>query len=207
MEQQEIWRCLDEERADLADFLDTLTPQQWAAQSLCEGWTVRDVAAHITQSTGSWARYPMAALRSGFRFNAMMTRLVREDIRTPEEIVAAMRGMVGSRRTPPGRPPVDPLMDALVHGQDIAIPLGLTRTMPIPAAVVAAERLWQLGFPFNARKRFANVAFSATDAPFRVGQGAPVNGRIQDIVLVLAGRPAGLRGLSGASSVAGFGPE
>ena len=35
-----------EERLDLADFLAGLTPEQWASPTLCEGWCVRDVAAH-----------------------------------------------------------------------------------------------------------------------------------------------------------------
>ena len=127
----------------------------------------------------------------------MMSRLARDDQRTPEEITAAMRAMVGVRRRPPGTAVADPLMDAMVHGQDIAIPLGLARTMPIPAAVIVAERVWKMGFPFNARKRFANVAFHATDASFTVGRGQAVHGPIQDIVMVLGGRSAGLAGLSG----------
>ena len=49
-----------------------------------------------------------------------------------------------------------------------------------------------MGFPFNARKRFPNVTFSATDADFSVGHGEVVRGPIQDIVMVLSGRPAGL---------------
>jgi hypothetical protein len=35
------------ERSDLADFLTTLQPEQWQAASLCEGWRVRDVVAHV----------------------------------------------------------------------------------------------------------------------------------------------------------------
>ena len=197
MDDKRIWGYIDEQRADLADFLDTLTREQWATPSLCRGWTVRDVAAHVTQSTTSWERLGVAALRSGFRFNVMMSRLAREDQRTPEEITAAMRRMVGVRRRPPGTAVADPLMDAMVHGQDIAIPLGLARTMPIPAAVIVAARVWKMGFPFNARKRFANVAFHATDASFTVGRGQAVHGPIQDIVMVLGRRSAGLAGLSG----------
>jgi uncharacterized protein (TIGR03083 family) len=36
-----------DERRDLADLLDTLDPEQWAHPSLCEGWAVRDVVAHL----------------------------------------------------------------------------------------------------------------------------------------------------------------
>ena len=118
--------------------------------------------------------------------------MAREDQRTPEEITAAMRAMVGGRRRPPGTAVADPLMDVMVHGQDIAIPLGIERTMPIPAAVIVAERLWKMGFPFNARKRFPNVTFTATDADFSVGDGEVVRGPIQDIVMALSGRRAGL---------------
>lgn len=42
-----------EERRDLADLLDSLTPEQWATPSLCAGWSVRDVVAHILSYEGS----------------------------------------------------------------------------------------------------------------------------------------------------------
>ncbi len=36
-----------DERADLAAFLQTLTPAEWNADSLCDQWTVKDVVAHV----------------------------------------------------------------------------------------------------------------------------------------------------------------
>jgi uncharacterized protein (TIGR03083 family) len=192
MDDSQIWAHIDQQRADLADFLNALTPEQWETPSLCPGWTVRQAAAHITQSSTNWGRLSFELLRSGFRFNALTLRLGRDDQRKPEEITAALRAMVGGRRRPPGTAVADPLADVLVHGQDIAVPLGLPRTMPVPAAVIAAERLWKMGFPFNARKRFPNVTFTATDADFSVGDGNVVRGPIQDIVMTLSGRRAGL---------------
>ncbi len=35
------------EREDLLDLLGGLTPAQWRAPSLCAGWSVRDVVAHV----------------------------------------------------------------------------------------------------------------------------------------------------------------
>jgi uncharacterized protein (TIGR03083 family) len=192
MDDSQIWAYIDEQRANLADFLDSLTPEPWETPSLCPGWTVRQAAAHITQSSTNWGRLSFELLRSGFRFNALTLRMARDDQRKPEEITAALRAMVGGRRRPPGTAVADPLADVLVHGQDIAVPLGLPRTMPVPAAVIAAERLWKMGFPFNARKRFPNVTFTATDADFSVGDGDVVRGPIQDIVMTLSGRRAGL---------------
>ena len=40
-------RLARDERADLADFLATLAPEQWDAPTLCTLWRVRDVVAHI----------------------------------------------------------------------------------------------------------------------------------------------------------------
>ena len=77
--------------------------------------TVRQVAAHVTHSTTNWGRLTLELLRAGFRFNALTLRLGREDRRTPEEITAAMRAMVGGRRRPPGTAVADPLMDVMVH--------------------------------------------------------------------------------------------
>jgi len=184
----ETWAHIDAQRVRLADLLETLTPDQWTTRSLCPEWTVREVAAHLTQSTMDWRRMGWEAVRSGFRFNAMMSRVAREDARTPDEIVTALRAMAGVRRRPPGTAVADPLTDVLVHGQDIALPLGIEFPMPAGPAVVAAERLWGMGFPFRARKRFAGIELRATDADFRVGRGRPVAGPIGDIVLALSGR-------------------
>ncbi|KUI33298.1 maleylpyruvate isomerase family mycothiol-dependent enzyme [Mycobacterium sp. GA-2829] len=188
MDDAEIWTHIDAQRAALADFLDTLTADQWATPSLCEGWSVREVAAHLTHSTESRPRMALETVKSGFRFNAMVSRLAREDPRGPDELVAALRAMVGNRRRPPGTAVADPLTDVLVHTQDIAIPLGVDRQMPTPLAVVAARRLWSMGFPYHARKRFAGTRLQATDADVAVGEGRVIEAPIRDIVLALSGR-------------------
>ena len=44
--------AVDALRADheaLVDLVDTFTEEEWAAPSACEGWSVRDVLAHMTQ--------------------------------------------------------------------------------------------------------------------------------------------------------------
>lgn len=84
-----------------------------------------------------------------------------------------------------------------MHGQDIAIPLGRRRDMPLEAAAVAATRDWTMGFPFYARRRLAGLRLDATDVDWSVGQGAVVEGPIAALLLVLTGRPAGLAALSG----------
>ncbi|MCD9145965.1 hypothetical protein LUZ16_28600, partial [Streptomyces albireticuli] len=115
-------------------------------------------------------------------------------------LAAELRGMAGSRRHAVGTTPVEPLLDVLVHGQDIALPLGRPREMPPPAAATAATRVWTMGFPFHARKRLHGLRFAATDAVWAAGEGRDVEGPIAAILLALTGRPAGLDRLTGAGT-------
>jgi uncharacterized protein (TIGR03083 family) len=111
--------------------------------------------------------------------------------------------MAGSRRTAPGVTPLEPLLDVLVHGQDITAPLGRPRTMPVEAATTAATRVWDMPWPmsstFSPRRRLAGLRLVADDADWAVGEGDPVEGPIQALLLVLTGRTAAVRDrLSGA---------
>ncbi len=190
MDNAEIWSVIDAERAGLADVLEGLTDEQWNTPSLCDGWRVRDVAAHLTHSHMNVARVVVEAARSGFRFDPMIRRLAVEDTRPQDEIVAALRAMVGSRKKIPGTSARDPLTDMLVHGQDICVPLGIDRPMPGQAAVEVAHHLWQMRFPMNPARRLRGTRLVATDADFAVGQGREVRAQIRDLVMLLAGRPA-----------------
>jgi len=188
MNADEIWAAVDAQRRSLADLLEGLTAEQWTAPSLCDGWRVRDVAAHLTHSHMPPGRMLVEALKSGFRFDPMIRRLAVEDTRSQPEIVAALRGMVGSRRKVPGTSVQQPLIEVLVHGQDIAVPLGIDLPMPPDAAVEAAKRLAGMNFPLKARQRLEGTRLVAADADFAAGEGSEVTAPIRDIVMVLAGR-------------------
>jgi uncharacterized protein (TIGR03083 family) len=128
------------------------------------------------------------AVKSGFRFDPMIRRLACEDRRSQAQIVAALRGMVGSRRKVPMTTDRDPLMDVLIHGQDIVVPLGIDRPMPADAAVEVANHLWRMTFPMKPAARLAGYRLVADDADFAVGEGREVRAPIRDIVMILAGR-------------------
>ncbi|KWX57088.1 maleylpyruvate isomerase family mycothiol-dependent enzyme [Mycobacterium sp. NAZ190054] len=191
MDRNTVWRHIDTQRqevADLIDAIDARDPALWDTPSLCAGWTVRDVAAHLTHSTLGKPRMLLEAARSGFRLNAVVNRMAVTDTRSPAQIAADLRAVVGSRRHPPGTTELEPLTDVLVHAQDICIPLGIERPMPADAAVAAAERVWTAGFPFHARKRLAGVRLVATDADFAVGDGREVSAPISALLLLMTGR-------------------
>lgn len=188
MDSIHVWAATDTQRSDLADLLEGLTPEQWMAPSLCDGWRVRDVAAHLTHSHMAPLKALVEAAKSGFRFDPMILRLGIEDSRSQPQIVAAMRAMVGSRRKVPLTNDRDPLMDVLVHGQDIAVPLGIDRPMPTDAAVEVANHMWRMRFPMHPAARLSGYRLVATDADFAVGEGREVRAPIRDLVMVIAGR-------------------
>ena len=196
MNTDEIWRCVDDQRIELAGLLEGLNAEQWTAPSLCDGWRVRDVAAHLTHSHMHPVRAVAEAVKSGFRFDAMISRLGRDDRRSQSEIAAALRAMAGARKKVPGTSVQQPLIELLVHGQDITVPLGIDRPMPVDAALEAAKKLSGMTFPLNGQRRLAGVRLVATDADFAAGDGAgdgtedgtEVRVPIREIVMILAGR-------------------
>ena len=79
MEKSEIWRHVHAERAALAATLAELPAADWERESLCTGWTVHDVAAHVisTPQTGWSAVAAMSARNLGRGYNTMIYREVK----------------------------------------------------------------------------------------------------------------------------------
>ncbi|GEL19250.1 maleylpyruvate isomerase family mycothiol-dependent enzyme [Pseudonocardia asaccharolytica] len=203
MERARRWQALDAERAGIADLLASLTPVEWAHPSLCVGWTVREVAAHLTLAPRtSVAAAAVEFVRARGSFDRMIDASARwHATRGTDQLVADLRGIVGSRRLAPGQRLADALMDVLVHGQDIALPLGRRREMPAEAARASADHLWRIGFPFHARRRLRGFRLHAPDVDWTAGEGAEVSGPITAILPLLAGRSATVPLLAGDGAV------
>ncbi|MYS85526.1 maleylpyruvate isomerase family mycothiol-dependent enzyme [Embleya scabrispora] len=189
------------ERLSLADLFDDLDEKEWAAASLCGEWTVREVAAHLTTSTRTtlWGMIK-GAIRARGDFDRMVADEARElAVRfTPAELVAQLRETAGSARRAPMAARLDPLADALVHGQDVARPLGRVRRMPVEPALAALGHVLNSPF-YGARKRFRGTRLVADDAQWSAGKGPDeVRGPVADLLLLATGRPAGLGTLSGS---------
>jgi uncharacterized protein (TIGR03083 family) len=198
MSHDEVWQAIDDERASLAGLLDSLSEQEWETLSLCAGWRVRDVAAHLTLAQMGLLPAVVAAARARGNFNRMIHDTAVRQARLPvREYAPRLRAMAGSRRKAPGVSHLEPLIDVLVHGQDIAIPLGRTRPVPTEAAMAAADRVWPDLFPWRAGRRLGGLRFRATDCSWTAGEGVLVEGPIAAILLLLTGRDAALAQLSG----------
>jgi uncharacterized protein (TIGR03083 family) len=192
-------RTMDGAGRRLADHVAGLSDEQWATGSLCTAWTVRDVVAHLTTTTRTGVlRVMRAAIRARGSFDRMEIDLAAERAaaHATAELVAQLRESAASTRRAPGSSPMDPLMDVVIHGQDITRPLG--RHYESPPEVVAASLAYVATSRFlGGPRRLSGLRLVSTDTGWSLGEGAEVRGPDVDLLLVASGRPSGLATLSG----------
>ena len=191
MDENASWQIIEAQRLELADLLEGLSGVQWEAPSLCAGWRVMDVAAHLALAPQPPSVLSMTGqfVRAGGRFNRLNHDLaVRHAAVGPDRLVSQLREFAASRRLPPVTDYRNTLFDVLVHGQDIALPLGRSLVMPAEAARAGADRVWAMGWPFWARRRLHGVRLSATDIDWTIGEGRVRSGPIAALLLLLTGR-------------------
>jgi uncharacterized protein (TIGR03083 family) len=193
------------ERLGLVELLETLGPDDWTAPSLCEGWTVQDVAAHLAWSPSLTALEAVAlALRAGFRINRLNDDNARRwSARGPEAIVDQLRTDAEQDLRAPGTSEVMALTDAVCHGIDIRRPLGRPAQTNVEAFPVVADFLAGTRWPGtvvmggSARARVAGVRLVADDLDWAHGRGPVVHARGETLLRLLAGRPVGQDELTG----------
>lgn len=191
MNTEEIWQAVATERASLVELLRPLPHSEWDHTSLCAGWRVRDVVAHLILSARSGLGPILINLvRARGDFDRMVrdTAIRHADSRSDAQLLAELHDSIDARTTPVGTTPVDRLMDLLVHGQDIAVPLGIPREMPSPAALSALDRVWNSGFPFHARTRFGGYRLVATGGEWTAGAGPVIESSATNLLMLITGR-------------------
>ncbi|MFD9886655.1 maleylpyruvate isomerase family mycothiol-dependent enzyme [Streptomyces alboflavus] len=187
------------ERHDLADLLDDLAPAQWDAPSLCAGWRVREVAAHMSLGF----RYPLPRvlwelLRAGGSLHRMTDRRARADAAafSARDLAAFLREHADHPWTPPVGGFASALGHDVVHGLDITVPLGLTRRVPEDRLRILLDHVTPKSAKFFGAD-LTGLELRADDTDWSFGSGSPLSGAAQDLLLVAFGRrvPAGrLRG-------------
>jgi uncharacterized protein (TIGR03083 family) len=179
------------ERRDLARVLSDLPAPAWDAGTLCAGWRVREVVAHMTMPFRySTVRFAAELARSGGRFNAMSDRVARRDAAAlpAADLLSALRDNATNPWQPPGGGYVGALTHDVIHGLDITVPLGIGRRVPEYRLRVVLDAI---AAP-KARKHFGTdlngVELRAEDINWASGSGQLLSGAAQDLALVLCGR-------------------
>jgi uncharacterized protein (TIGR03083 family) len=177
-------------RRSLAVALEALSADQWRSPSLCAGWTAAHVLAHQTMPFRISEPDFMAGLqRCGGDFTRFSDEIAERDSRLPfTELVAVLRDNAETPWSPPGGGLAGALSHDVIHGLDIAWPLGLAYDIPERATTTVLDSLTStgpqslFGFPLQG------IRVAATDVVWSAGEGAELTGRSRDLVPLLAGR-------------------
>jgi uncharacterized protein (TIGR03083 family) len=200
----EIWPVVHAERAALIEDLQTVTGQQWSTPSLCPGWEVHDVLAHLVNDAKTTRLgFLRDFLTAGFDFDRLNAGgVARERAEDPAHTVERFR-MVRGRTTGAPAPPATRLVEAFVHGEDIRRPLSLTRDRQAgPVAEALRHQLRTSTKLGGGKERAAGLRLVATDADLDAGTGPEVRGGVLALLLAVSGRPVGPEELTGPGAAA-----
>lgn len=117
-----IWQAVHEERRRLVSDLEDMALEEWRTPSLCPGWSVHDVVAHLIDSA--------VTTRLGFARQMVIARfdfdrandhgVVKHKAIAPTDTLNTFRAVVDRTDSPPG-PLATRLVEAYVHGEDIGV--------------------------------------------------------------------------------------
>ncbi|KUF16967.1 maleylpyruvate isomerase family mycothiol-dependent enzyme [Streptomyces silvensis] len=194
------------ERRALADLLEHLAPEQWEAPSLCSGWRVREVAAHMSLGfRRSLPRVLWELAKAGGSLHRMTDRTARADAAAfpPGELARFLRDHADHPWTPPVGGYIGALGHDVVHGLDITAALGLPRHVPEPRLRILLDHVTPkstkfFGADLDGVELRTTPGIAAADAPapaasspgisWSFGSGSPLTGSAQDLLLVAFGR-------------------
>lgn len=178
------------ELTGLADVLTALDQESWGISSLCTGWSLREVVAHLTLPARRSNPAVLAGLAfCGFRWHAFADKAAHRDAGiSTSKLLADLRSTRLAAWRPPGGGPEGALVHAVVHALDITVPLGVSRPSDsekvrlVLDALVAPTSLKHFGVDLDG------LELRADDIPWLHGNGRRVTADSEAIVLLLSGR-------------------
>lgn len=197
-EDADLRRLIVAQRHRLGNLAQTLYDTQWAGPSLCAGWQVRDVIAHCTQShvATPW-RVAAEFIGSGFSLTSRNQRWVAARRQHDRSTVLSEYRTTADRLAVPAAELPYALLEAVIHGYDIAWPINRTIEVPTAGLVIVANACRRATLFLRAKQRCAGLTLRAQDLAWSAGTGPDVTGPLASIIMAIAGRPRALDDLSG----------
>ena len=201
-----VYRIATANRLLAADMFADLTPEQWRTPSLCAGWTIREVAAHLLEPLETQVG-TLKLLAYLVRYRGSLDRMVddtarRVAARPTDELVSGLRERASTRLTPPVVGPLGPMTDTCIHLRDAARPLGLDVCPPPASWRPALDFLVSTPASrgFIPRDRLVGLRLVATDQDWQHGEGAEIHGTSEAVAMAVSGRRVALDDLAGAGA-------
>lgn len=175
----------------LADLLATQPSTVADHPSLCEGWTIRHVLAHMTMAVRHDADAFQAELAAvDYDFQTLSDTIALQDGQLPlDELIEGLRSETMAQWVPPGGDAVGALTHVVIHGLDITSAVGLNRAGTERATLRVLDNMTLGGVHRYFGTRIAGRAMRSTDLDWAYGSGEPIDAEAGDLILALAGRP------------------
>ncbi len=197
-----IWQAVHEERRRLVADLEGIALEQWQSPSLCRGWSVHDVVAHLIDSAVTTRLgFVRQMLTARFDFDRANDHgVMRHKATDPFETLDAFRAATDRTDTPPG-PLATRLVEAYVHGEDVRRPLGICSDYPSEHVMTALQYMAGTGAGFGGgRERVQGLRLSPLHDGPPIGEGPEVRGTPIALLLAASGRPLRSEELNGAGA-------
>ena len=179
-----------DELGRLADLLESLPEPRWDTRSLCQGWRVREVIAHMTMPARYTDEEFAAELRAkDFDFTRLSDHIAGRDADLPTtSLVGDLRSERMREWTPPGGGRRGALNHAVIHGLDAVVPLGLRRHVADDTMRFVLDDLTRGGVHEHFGTDLGGRRLEATDLDWSYGRGTALRGAGEDFALRLCGR-------------------
>ena len=199
---QFVFAAVADQRRQFASLINDLDDAQLSTPSLCLGWDVKTVAAHVVSTVlDGMPGFLQMAVRCG-SLSRGIDKLARRRAQAPmAEIVAALREHADRPISSPVFGPRGPLADILVHSGDVRIALGLPFEPDVRQAALAMDFLtgrWPIGFVPLSRLR--GIRLSANDVSRSWREGVNVTGPVAALMMSVCGRAESMDALAGPGS-------
>lgn len=197
-----VFEVIRQERLGLVGRLRELPDAAWTTPSLCAGWSVHHVVAHLVMPFSvTPPQLMLQVVRS--RGLAAATDHIANQLRErpPSELLARLEENAASTFRPPGLPAAAPLTDIVAHNVDVRWALGDAhddwgrpdRLRPALDFLVGPRA--RAGFV--PRNRLKGLRLVADDQDWAHGSGADVTGSSLALAMAVLGRSAALPSLRG----------
>src|SRR5579863_7315378 len=157
----------------LADLLGAASDAEWDTPSLCEGWRVREVIAHLTMAVRYSEEEFMSELkRCDFDFTRLSNEVAGRDAQLPVVVlVSGLRADTMHHWTPPGGGFHGALNHVVIHGLDVTVPLGVPRRSPDGTIRIVLDDLTQGGGHAHFGIEIQGRSLHANDLDWSYGSG------------------------------------
>jgi len=197
----DVWSTVAAERGALATDLADLTSAEWDMPSLCTGWTVRDIVAHLSATASlNPATFVLGMAKAGFNFDKFANgQIAKHRGADPVATLTEFRGLQNSTSAPPG-PKTSWLGEVVIHGADVRRPLGIPHTYAVGAVPQVIDFYKGSNMLSGAKNRIAGLALYANDHDWQHGRDDPsarVEGPLLSLLLAMTGRTVACNDLTG----------